>query len=275
MGARERLALAGAFTLAALSYWLTVFPRVCRELGRLRRRAGEISDPELCGLASEALGKRGNLEGAAAFAAFAPRAHRGAVVRAVVAFQAAYDYADTLAEQPSLHPVDNGRRLHSALRVALDPGVEHLDYYEHHPRGEDGGYLDELVDTCRHALGELPSYTVVASCAQRAAGRIAAFQSLSLCGHRDAVEGRAREQTPPGSGLRWWETAAAAGSSLGVHALIAAAADPSLDPLDAAVIESAYFPWIGALHSLLDGLVDEAERRDRPAQPLRLLRLHR
>jgi tetraprenyl-beta-curcumene synthase len=258
----ERLALAGAFTVAARSYWFTVFPRVCRELRRWRSRAAAITDPELCGLALDALGKRGNVEGAAAFAAFVPRARRSAVVRALVALQAAYDYADTLAEQPSRDPVGNARRLHSALAVALDPGAAHPDYYERHPRREEGGYLDELVDACRDALRELPSYAAVAPYAQRAAGRIVDFQSLSLCGRlgrRDALERCAREQTPPGSGLRWWETAAAGGSSLGVHALIAAAADPALDPLGAAAIESAYFPWIGALHSLLDGLVDEAE----------------
>jgi tetraprenyl-beta-curcumene synthase len=44
-----------------------------------------------------------------------------------------------------------------------------------------------------------------------------------------------------------------------VHALIAAAADPRLDAEDAAAIDHAYFPWIGALHSLLDSLVDRRE----------------
>jgi tetraprenyl-beta-curcumene synthase len=184
------------------------------------------------------------------------------VVRALVAFQASYDYADMLAEQPCPDPVRNGRRLHSALEVALDPRAAHPDYYEHHPHREDGGYLEELVDACRDTLRALPSFAAVATCAQRAAARIVAFQSLGLCGReggREALERYAREQTPPGSGLRWWETAAAGGSSLDVHALIAAAADPLVDPREIAAIEGAYFPWIGALHSLLDSLVDEAE----------------
>jgi len=59
--------------------------------------------------------------------------------------------------------------------------------------------------------------------------------------------------------LQWWEAAAAAGSSLAVHALIAAAAAHSLAGEDVAAIDAAYFPWIGALHSLLDSLVDEEE----------------
>ena len=81
------------------------------------------------------------------------------------------------------------------------------------------------------------------------------FQSLSL-GSNGELESWARRQTATDNGLEWWETAAAAGSSLGVHALIAAAASPMLDEQDVAAIEAAYFPWIGALHSLLDSLVD-------------------
>jgi hypothetical protein len=44
-----------------------------------------------------------------------------------------------------------------------------------------------------------------------------------------------------------------------VYALIAAAAESNVDATEIAAIEGAYFPWIGALHSLLDNLVDAAE----------------
>ncbi len=284
-GVRERLALAGMFGAAALRYWTGVFPGVCRELARWRRRAGEIADPVLRGLALEALGKRGNIEGAAAFAAFVPRSHRNLVLRAVVAFQAAYNYLDLLAEQPSPDPAANARRLHEALLVALDPAVVHPDYYEHHAQHEDDGYLSEIVEACRGALGVMPSYAAVASSARRAASRIVEFQSLGAGepanarlatkrgvavaddpavadparGEYDALERWARAQTPVGSGLQWWETAASAGSSLCVYALIAAGAQRRLDAREITHIEQAYFPWIGALHSLLDNLVDVAE----------------
>ena len=61
--------------------------------------------------------------------------------------------------------------------------------------------------------------------------------------------------------------AAAAGSSLGVHVLIAAAAEDGLQQKDVAALDRAYFPWIGALHSLLDNLVDRKEdvRTDQPS----------
>jgi tetraprenyl-beta-curcumene synthase len=272
----SRVALAATFTHAALSYWLTVFPRVCFHIVRWRRLARRIPDPELRELALEALAKRGNIEGAAAFAAFVPRSCRAEVTRAVSSFQAAYNFLDMLGEQPSADPVTDGRRLHEALLYALtpprgaggaprgeeDPHATPLDWYEHHPRHEDGGYLMNVLNSCRTAVAGLPSYETVAPAARAAAARIMAFQSLNLSesqGNHEALEQWAREASPPGAGLQWWETAAAAGSSLGVFVLIAAAAETQLDAGEVAALEYAYFPWIGGLHSLLDNLIDKRE----------------
>jgi tetraprenyl-beta-curcumene synthase len=271
----NRVLLAATFTRAALNYWLTVFPRVCFHIARWQRAAQHIPDPVLRQLARAALSeKRGNIEGAAAFAAFAPWHKRGAATRAAGAFQAAYNLLDMLGEQPSADPVRDGRRLHNALLFALgwpspapsdhevDPGVQALDWYEHHPQRADGGYLNSLLQECRSAFASLPAYTAAAPAARAAAERIVAFQSLNLSeaqGDHAALEQWASAATPPGVGLQWWETAAAAGSSLGVHALIAAAADTRLDADAATELERAYFPWIGGLHSLLDNLIDKRE----------------
>ncbi len=257
-----RTALTGAFAGAARRYWLGVFPRVCAERRRRELRAQEIPDPLLRRVVVDALRKWGNIEGASAFAAFVPRRQRSAAVRAMACFQAAYNYLDMLTELPNTDPEANGQLLHRALLVALSPEAEHLDYYAHHHLREDGGYLAETVDGCRAALAELPSYAVVAPAARRAAERIVAFQSCNtgeVQGDYLALERWARAHTPQGSGLRWWETAAAGGSSMCVYALIAAAARPDVDPVEIAAIEGAYFPWIGALHSLLDNLIDAAE----------------
>lgn len=256
------MALAATFTRAACSYWLTVFPRVCVHVARWRRMARRIPDPELRRLALAALEKRGNIEGAAAFAAFAPARRRARVTTATSAFQAAYNLLDMLGEQPSPDPIRDGRRLHEALVYALDPHAAPLDWYEHHPQREDGGYLSHLVEQCRTAFASLPSHTLVGSHARAGAARIVAFQSLNLSesqGDHTGLERWASDATPPGTELRWWETAAAAGSSLGVHALIAAAAQTRLWTHEVAALDRAYFPWIGGLHSLLDNLIDKRE----------------
>jgi tetraprenyl-beta-curcumene synthase len=257
----SRCALAVAFADAARRYWLTVFPRVRRELRRWRRRAEAIPDPVLRRIALETQrAERGNLEGAAAYAAFVPPRRRAAVVRATVAFQVAYDYVDSLVEQPVADTAANGAALHGALRVALDVRAPHGDYYAHHPQRDDGGYLAGLADGCRGALLSLPAWQAVAHPARRAAERMVAYQVL-IHGE-DASNGAqlaawARAQTPPGSGLLWWETAAAGASSLLVFALVAAAASPSLTARETDALEHVYFPWAGALHVLLDSLVDQ------------------
>jgi tetraprenyl-beta-curcumene synthase len=257
-----RIALSAAFAGAARRYWLGVFPRVCAERRRREARAQQIPDPLLQRVVLDALRKWGNIEGATAFAAFVPARRRAAAARAMGCFQAAYNYLDMLTELPNTDPAVNGQLLHHALLVALDPEAQHLDYYEHHHLHDDGGYLAETVDECRAALAQLPSYAAVAPAARRAAERIVAFQSCNtgeVQGDYLALERWARTATPVGSGLRWWETAASGGSSLGIYALIAAAAQPRVQPAEIAAIEEAYFPWIGALHSLLDNLVDIAE----------------
>lgn len=255
-----RPSLFGAFTLAAVRYWLTVFPRVTLELRHWRRSASRIADPRLRQLALASLGKRGNMEGAAAFATFVPWQLRGIVTRALVAFQAIYNYADMLAEQPTDEPMDNARDLHQALLVALDrSGRSPVRDAPPPARRGDGDYLAEMIAVCETALWRLPSYGDAAATVSGAAERIVAFQSLSL-GQRGELESWAEDQgATSAGGFSWWEVAAAAGSSLPVHALIAAAASPELPAAHVAAIEAAYFPCIGALHSLLDSLVDEQE----------------
>lgn len=239
-----------------------MFPRVCMHVARWRRRAKRIRDPVLRQLAIEALGKRGNMEGAAAFAAFSPWRHRGAAVKAASAFQCAYNLLDLLGEQPSADPIGDGRRLHQGLVYAVSTDAPRLDWYELHPQRQDGGFLDGVLDECRAAFARLPSAEVVRPWALAAAKRIVAFQSLNLSeaqGDHSGLESWAREATPRDTDLQWWETAAAAGSSLAVHALIAAAAQPRLAAEQAQALSEAYFPWIGCLHSLLDNLIDKRE----------------
>jgi tetraprenyl-beta-curcumene synthase len=258
----NRLVLAAAFADAARRYWIGVYPHVRREIDHCRMCAGRIPNPALreLALATQEI-ERGNLEGAAAFAVLAPPPHRAWVVRALVAYQAVYDYVDTLAEQPEESIGFSALQLHLALPAALGARTPHLDYYADNARRYDGGYLQALADRCRQALETLPSYDTVSAPALRAAERMVAYQALNheADGSYDALAHWAEGETPSGTGLRWWETAAGAASSLGVFALIAAAARPVLFASETRALEHAYFPWIGALHVLLDSLVDRAD----------------
>jgi tetraprenyl-beta-curcumene synthase len=256
--------LALTFAAAARCYWLSVFPHVCREIRWWTRRASRIPDPLLRRLALETLThKRPNLDGAAAFAAFIAQPQRVMVIRCLVAFQIAYDYADTLSEQPNDHPEANSAQLHQALRQALRAASSDHDDYHAYGSANDHGYLADLVDTCRTGLVALPSYPTVAALAQRSASRIIAFQTFNARATNDSGGAYARwatHETPHGAPLQWWETAAAAGSSLPTFALIATAAKRDVSVQAAVQINNAYFPWIGALHTLLDSLIDH--RRD-------------
>jgi tetraprenyl-beta-curcumene synthase len=259
---RRRLLLTNAFASTAFRYWFGVFPNVSREIAHWRRLARAIPDARLTRLALfTQSAERGNLEGAAVFALLADGRHRRSVVRAAVAYQALYDFVDTLAEWPVPTPLANGQRLHQALLAALDPARPHVDYLEHSGMGDDGGYLLAMIETCRRSLAELPGYEAARGPALRATERMIVYQSLNHdpadANHR-LLSDWAHRLTPPSAGMRWWEAAAGAASSLGVFALIAAAARPGLTEAEADALEFAYFPWIGSLHVLLDSLIDRA-----------------
>jgi tetraprenyl-beta-curcumene synthase len=259
-GPIDELAMAAVFAAAAARYWLFVFPRVSSELRHWRRSASRIGDPTLRELALAALEKRSNMEGAAALAAFVRFGPRRDAVQALVAFQAIYNHVDMLAEQPGRDREARARALHEALLLALEPGAAEPACRAHALQSgrDDDGHLAEMIEACRWALLRLPGFNAAAPAVRAAARRIVAFQSLSL-GERGKLEAWALHETLPGSGLEWWETAAAGGSSLAVHALIAASASPALGRQEVEAIDGAYSSSIGALHSLLDSAVDETE----------------
>jgi tetraprenyl-beta-curcumene synthase len=244
---------------AGLTYWVTIYPRARLEIRRWRQRASEIPDPTL---RAEALYKltreRLNPEAAAFFAVLAPRGHRRALVRLMVAFQIAYDYVDAINEQPDTAALRNGLQLHRALTDAVSLQASGVDYYLHHPQHGDGGYLMDLVRVCRALLATLPSRLALEPVLIRAAERVGEAQSHN---HAVLVEGEQQliEWTAAvnASGeYLWWELAAAGISCLALHALFAACACATT-PAEAERIDAAYFPSVCAISALLDSLVDQ------------------
>jgi tetraprenyl-beta-curcumene synthase len=269
---RRRVAQAGAFTQAAYLYWCRAFPQALGELQMWHARAERIPDAALRDAALGALeNKQCDLEGAIGFAAMlASRVNLSSAVRAITSFQLAFDYLDCVVELPNPDPVTNSQSLHEALYVALSAGAAHPDYYQHQSSQDDACYLRLLVDTCRDALQRLPSCDAVRAPASHALKRVVTYQSLSHGDHHGSYEPFllwAESQTPPDTEMYWWEAGAATGSQLSVLALIAAAGDPCTGPEDAYAIEQAYYPWVGALSTLLDSVVDREHDRvgDQPS----------
>jgi len=239
-------------------YYGRVLPATRRELGRRRREAAHIPDPELRRAALRALEEKGsNVEAVAVFATLAPRRSRAAVLRAIVSLQVAIDYLDELDEAAGAE-LRNGLTLHRALADALEPGGGRGDWYARHPRQEDAGYLAGLVEACRAAVSRLPARDPVLPAARRAAQRCGEGQShthAAAAGAREGLRAWAAELPAP-DGFEWWETAAGASSSVAAHALIALAGAPGGSAAEAELFDAAYFPAIGALTVLLDDLVD-------------------
>lgn len=260
--ARQGRRDAFALPLTLWRYWATAYPCARRELRAWRRRAVAIPDSTLRAHACATLrDEDGNAAGAALLALAAPPARREQVVRLLVALQVMYDYLDTLTEQPVADPLATARRLHRALIDLLDEAPPPADWYAGYPHRDDGGYLATLVATCRELLATLPSRTVVAPGVRRALGRAGESQArnhAAMLGATGvtALATWAAAQGAPEWELQWWELAAAAGSSLAAHALLAAAADPSLTPAAAAQLEAAYWPWTCALNTLLESVAD-------------------
>lgn len=255
---RIRVALTLAWTL--LLYWLVVFPQARRELSRWERRARLIPDPTLRAHALHKLETEHlTAEGAAAFAILAAAGSRRSVVRLCVAFEVMYDYLDALAEQPVANQLANNRQLYRALGAAFAPATPLEDYYARNPQGDDAGYLHALVLTCRSRFARLRAHSSVLPALQRLTACADEAQSLH---HAASVSGPeqlarwARARQPAGATVHWWELAAAAGSPLGIFALVAAASHRGTDPRAAEEIERAYFPWIAGLSWLLESLVD-------------------
>ena len=234
------------------------------ELAGWTARAEAIPDPELRRQALASLStKRFHCEGGSVFAAIAAPAAAGDVLRAIVALQTISDYLDNLSDRSLAGGEVDLRCLHRAFTDAAAPAspAKAGAYYAHHPHRDDGGYLDALVSACREALARLPGQAVVAGPSAWLAARYADLQCLK---HLDPdVRGPRLEAWAavlPAPGLRWYEAAAGCGSTLGLFALMAAASR-GCGAQEAQSLADAYFPSVGALHILLDYLIDLDEDR--------------
>lgn len=246
------------------------WPRIEALLKAWEDVARAIPHPELRRQALSSLEKkRFHCLGGSLYALGAPLSRREAVERAIVALQTISDYLDNLVDRSPHGGEADFRRLHRAFLAALQPGTPREDYYALHPFREEG-YLPALVRACQEALSQLPHWPSLKEHALSFARRYVELQVRKHVPGKKAREDLLlafyREETrrvPSLGEVEWPEQAAASGSTLGIFALFALAAQdrPPRRALLTA-LEEAYYPWLGGLHILLDYYIDGEEDRD-------------
>lgn len=238
-----------------------VFPLVEAELS-LWRFAAARAAPELAGQALASIGdKKFHCLGGGVYALY-PGVDTACFVRLVVALQTISDYLDNLCDRAGVTDEASFRQLHLAMTDALDPESGSHDYYAGYPWDDDGGYLAALVTACRNEVARLPAYGLVKPHVLRLATRYSELQTYKHLtpevrdGRLAAWAERQRQAYPE---LSLWEYAAATGSTLGMFALCAEAANSDLTAAAVETTFAAYFPWVCGLHILLDYFIDLAE----------------
>lgn len=237
-------------------------PAVSQEIARWRERAAAIPDPPLREDALDSIiRKRDHAEGAALFWVLPNRRDRH-LLRLLVAYQTIWDFLDNVSERDTGEA--NARQLHLALVEALDPEAPISDYYRHHSHKNDGGYLRELVNTCRASCMALPSYARVRPHVL-AGVTLCAVQSINHDpdpARRDAaLRDWAEREAPRDRALTWFELTAAA-SAFTPHPLLCLAAESSCREDDIAKTSAAYFPWVSLAIAMLDSYVDQRDDAD-------------
>lgn len=250
-----------ATTLDTVAFLRRIVPLAASALSGVRESAERIPDDLLRAEALASVdGKSYHVAGAAILATFLDTPSAQRYVDVVAPLETIYDYLDNLCDR---HPdVDAAAypMLHLAIADALDPHAPTRNYYALGPAGNDGGYLRELVQRTQRALREVPELETMRPLFAEAAALYAEMQSFKHLppGERELAcvawyeRHRARFHD-----LDWHEFACAAGSQFQVYGpLYAAFAGESVcDAYDA------YFPYVSALHVLLDAFIDEAEDR--------------
>jgi tetraprenyl-beta-curcumene synthase len=170
-----------------------------------------------------------------------------------------WDFLDSLSETWRGTP-DDTLLLHLALVDAVNPETPMRDYYSRRAFLDDDSYLRLLVETCRECCRALPSFQVVAPILHREAQRIG-VQAINHSVEPGDVPLALRKWVTyeycDTHEVEWFELAAAAGANLAIYAMFVLAAEARCSPERVENTYRAYFPWTGAVATMLDGFVDQ------------------
>lgn len=193
--------------------------------------------------------------------AFYPGVQREPILQAIVALQTISDYLDNLVDRMQVNDEQAFSQLHLSFLDALDPMREPADYYCYYPYQETI-YLPSLVTTCRSAISSMPNYAHYKPYVLQLADNYCRLQVLKHL----VPEGEAKlkmwvQQENDYPELAWNEWAAASGSTLGIFMCFAASYHDYAKPVRSQLFQ-AYFPYIQAVHILLDYYIDRREDRE-------------
>ncbi len=242
-------------------YISKVFPLVDKELAFWQKKLANCPDSTLKKNALASLeSKRFHALGGSVFALYYKKDMKK-LVRFITALQTISDYLDNLCDRAGVLDEVPFRKLHDAMLDAVTLRTTIKDYYSHYPYKEDGGYLKDLVLTCRETLNEFPSYTLVEKDVLNLVSLYCDLQVYKHIQHKERVQRLCGwfDDHCNSNELDWWEFSAACGSTLGIFALAAAACEPNLAQGEINKIKDRYFPWICGLHILLDYYIDQEE----------------
>lgn len=244
------------------SFIVRTLPEVQKLLRYWQSKAQAIPDQTLRQQALDSLAAKAfHCQGGAIFAAYPRNNH---LLQFIVAYQTMCDYLDNLCDRVGSTDGQAFRQLHESLMDALDGKRNCADYYKYYPYQNDGGYLSHLVDVCRRQLDQGIAYKNIQPQLIGLAEWYAALQTakhMHLEQREQVLWGWANYHIEKYPDLHWQEFAAAAGSTLGIFALLREAFAGRQGQHPFQIIYDAYFPWVSSLHILLDYLIDQEEDR--------------
>ncbi len=268
LGSPERLRslFAGgpATALELIRFMTRIVPLSAAALETIRERAQTIPDPQLRAEALSSVDRKAyHVAGACILATFLPPDAARKYVAIVAPLETIYDYLDNLCDRHPEVGVEAYPVLHLAIGDALDPQAPLRDYYARGPAGDDGGYLRDLVRRTQQALAHAPHLDLLGPHFAQAATLYGEMQTHKHypAGEREqrcvAWYERHRERY---ADIDWHEFASAAGSQFHVYGPLYEAFLGRRDAI--AGTYDAYFPYVSALHVLLDAFIDQAEDRE-------------
>ena len=242
-----------------------VFPAVHEQLGYWKEKAEKIPNEELRRQALSSISnKTFHCEGGAVLALLSG-GKLAQAVRFIVAYQTISDYLDNLCDRStSLDPADFAA-LHESMEDSLSPETPLRNYYRYRVDNNDGGYLNELVETCQDVLAEMAGYEVIAPHLKELCRY---YCDLQIHKHVKQEERERRlidwfeEHRAEWSQMEWYEFSACTGSTLAIFCLVSYSLDEPLNPAEAQQVKDSYFPYIQGLHILLDYFIDQREDRE-------------